>query len=121
MYWGDIDKDGYEILNGYRVDFDRDLDSILMDPTTYESFEQYGTNLDKNGRELLPDDARVVDRLRPDEKAVYLRVLDPQPAGHRRVEQERIPLAQALDAVRLLARTGASPVSTVGASDVMVR
>jgi hypothetical protein len=121
VYWGDIDKDGYEILNGYRVDFDRDLDSILMDPTTYESFEQYGTNLDKNGRELLPDVARVVDRLRPDEKAVYLRVLDPQPAGHRRVEQERIPLAQALDAVRLLARTGASPVSTVGASDVMVR
>jgi hypothetical protein len=28
VYWGDMDRDGYEILNGYRIDFDRDLDSI---------------------------------------------------------------------------------------------
>lgn len=102
VYWGDIDKDGYEILNGYRVDFDRDLDSILMDPTTYESFEQYGANLDQHGREILPGTPRVVDRLSHDERAVYLRLLDGQHAGHRRVEQERIPLGRALDAVRLL-------------------
>jgi hypothetical protein len=103
VYWGDIDKDGYEILNGYRVDFNRDLDSILMDPTTYESFKQYGTNLDQHGREILPGTPRVVDRLSHDERAVYLRLLDGQQAGPRRVEQERIPLGRALDAVRLLA------------------
>ena len=103
VYWGDIDKDGYEILNGYRVDFGRDLDSILMDPATYESFEPYGTNLDQHGREILPGAPRVVDRLSHDERAVYLRLLDDQHPGHRRVEQERIPLARALDAVRLLA------------------
>ncbi|WP_411720259.1 DUF3322 domain-containing protein, partial [Mycetocola sp.] len=34
VYWGDIDRDGYEILDGYRGDFDRDVDSILMDPET---------------------------------------------------------------------------------------
>jgi hypothetical protein len=102
VYWGDIDKDGYEILNGYRVDFDRDLDSILMDSTTYESFEQYGTNLDRYGRKILPGTPRVVDRLSQDERAVYLRLLNSQHAGHRRVEQERIPLVRALDAVRLL-------------------
>lgn len=102
VYWGDIDKDGYEILNGYRVDFGRQLDSILMDQTTYESFEQYGTNLDQHGREILPGAPRIVDRLSEDERAVYLRLLDDQHAGHRRVEQERIPLTRALDAVRLI-------------------
>jgi hypothetical protein len=102
VYWGDIDKDGYEILNGYRVDFDRDLDSILMDPTTYESYEPYGTNLDMNGKPLLPGAPRVVDRLSQDERAVYYMLVNSQHAGHRRVEQERIPLVRAMDAVRLL-------------------
>lgn len=102
VYWGDIDRDGFEILNGYRVDFDRDLDSILMDPTTYESFEQYGTNLDQHGRPLLPGSPRAVERLHPEEKAVYLRLLDERHTGHRRVEQERIPLGRALDEVRNL-------------------
>jgi len=102
VYWGDIDKDGYEILNGYRVDFGRQLDSILMDQATYESFEQYGTNLDQHGREIRPGAPRIVDRLSEDERAVYLRLLDDQHAGHRRVEQERIPLTRALDAVRLI-------------------
>ncbi|MHB1010302.1 MAG: Wadjet anti-phage system protein JetD domain-containing protein, partial [Propionibacteriaceae bacterium] len=102
VYWGDIDKDGYEILNGYRVDFDRDLDSILMDPTTYEAFEQYGTNLDQYGREILPGAPRIVDRLSQVERDVYLMLVNSQHTGHRRVEQERIPLVRALGAVRLL-------------------
>lgn len=103
VYWGDIDKDGYEILNGYRVDFARQLESILMDPTTYEMFERFGTDFDPRGRELLPGAPRAVDRLSDDERSVYLRLLDDQFRGHRRVEQERIPLAHALEAVwRLL-------------------
>lgn len=52
VYWGDIDRDGYEILEGYRADFDRDLDSILMDMRAYEEFEPFGTDTDQNGREL---------------------------------------------------------------------
>lgn len=106
-YWGDIDADGYEILDGYRADFDRDIDSILMDPATYAAFERFGTDLDKNGRELGPRIPRPVDRLRADERAVYQSLVDTAHHDHRRVEQERIPLATALAA---LTRLAARPV-----------
>jgi hypothetical protein len=99
VYWGDIDRDGYEILNGYRVDFDRDIDSILMDLATYEAYEEFGTGLDQHGRSLQSGDPRPVGRLHDDERAVYLRVLDAEHTGHRRIEQERIPLDRALEAV----------------------
>lgn len=102
VYWGDMDRDGYEILNGYRVDFDRDLDSILMDEAAYEEFERFGTNQDPKGRELLAGFPRPVTRLRPDESSVYMRLIDEHHEGRRRIEQERIPLDVALDAVRRL-------------------
>lgn len=104
-YWGDMDRDGFEILNGYRVDLDRDLDSVLMDTSAYEAFERYGTNLDQHGRELLAGVPRLVDRLRPDELAVYSQLVNVGHTGHRRVEQERIPLDIALDAVLDLVQT----------------
>lgn len=99
VYWGDIDRDGYEILNGYRIDFNRDIDSILMDPATYEKYEVFGTNLDQHGKPLAAGEPKSVDRLRADERAMYLRLVGAQRTGHRRVEQERIPLAHALDVV----------------------
>ncbi|WP_425861338.1 DUF3322 domain-containing protein [Arthrobacter sp. TWP1-1] len=102
VYWGDIDRDGYEILNGYRVDFERDIDSILMGTETYETYEEFGTNLDQNGKTLEPGFPKPVDKLRTDELVVYLRVLDAQYPGNRRVEQERIPLTRALEAVKLV-------------------
>lgn len=101
-YWGDIDRDGYEILNGYRADFARDLDSILMDPATYAEFARFGTSSDKHGKNLAAGNARVVERLRPEELEVYRRLIDPGHVGHRRIEQERIPLDRALSAVRQL-------------------
>lgn len=102
VYWGDIDRDGYEILDGYRVDFDRDVDSILMDLETYEANEQFGTDLDKNGKAITAGSPRPVERLHAGERVVYLRVLDVQRTGHRRLEQERIPLDRAREAVQLV-------------------
>ncbi|WP_308465060.1 Wadjet anti-phage system protein JetD domain-containing protein [Rathayibacter soli] len=102
VYWGDIDRDGYEILNGYRVDFNRDIESILMDPETYDEFEQYGTDLDQYGKALTPGVPKQTDQLRADERAMYLRVLDEQHRGHRRIEQERITLGRAIAAVQSL-------------------
>lgn len=105
VYWGDIDRDGYEILDGYRIDFDRDIDSILMSLAAYETYEEFGTNLDQYGRPLATGDPKPVGSLRADERDTYMRLLGAKHVGHRRVEQERIPLDQALEAVlRLTAR-----------------
>lgn len=114
VYWGDIDRDGYEILNGYRVDFDRDIDSILMDPETYETYEEFGTELDQNGKALEAGDPKPVYKLRTDERVMYLRVLDVLHSGNRRVEQERIPLARALEAVELIRERSATACSKTG-------
>ncbi|HET9871906.1 MAG TPA: Wadjet anti-phage system protein JetD domain-containing protein [Propionibacteriaceae bacterium] len=99
VYWGDIDPDGFEILNGYRVDFDRDIESILMDPETYGAYEEFGTDYDQHGKPLEAGQPRPVEQLRAEERSLYLRLLDTGHPGHRRVEQERIPLDRALEAV----------------------
>ncbi|MCB9441161.1 MAG: hypothetical protein H6523_13045 [Mycolicibacterium sp.] len=100
VYWGDIDRDGFEILNGYRIDFGRDIDSILMDTATYDTYQEFGTDLDQHGKEITAGIPKAVERLRADEHAVYTRILDNRHSGHRRVEQERIPLDRAVEAVR---------------------
>lgn len=102
VYWGDMDADGYEILAGYRTDFGRDLDSILMNRGAYEEFERFGTDLDRFGRTLGPRPPRSTGTLRPDEASVYERLCDLAHTGHRRVEQERIPLDRALAEVSAL-------------------
>ena len=99
VYWGDMDRDGYEILDGYRADFGRDLDSVLMDEQTYAAYEPFGTDTDKHGAIIKPGNPRLVPWLRPHERAVYEMLTDPQHVGHRRIEQERIPLAVALEQV----------------------
>lgn len=102
VYWGDIDRDGFEILDGYRVDLDRDIDSMLMDEATYERYAPFGTNLDQRGRSIAAGPARATPRLRPDELAVYLRLIDAGHQGHRRIEQERIPLSRAVEALHAI-------------------
>ncbi|WP_313811957.1 Wadjet anti-phage system protein JetD domain-containing protein [Glutamicibacter sp.] len=102
VYWGDIDKDGLEILNGYRVDFDRDIDTMLMDEEAYDEFERFGTNHDKHGRLIVASDSKPVERLRVSEKNLYLRLIGPQLRGHRRIEQERIPLERAAISINVI-------------------
>lgn len=97
-YWGDIDAHGYEILNGYRAD-GLAVTSILMDPATYATYERYGTNNDQNNAPLKPGEPKPLQNLTDPERLVYETVLDPAHAGHRRVEQERIPLKDALAAI----------------------
>ncbi|WP_183787472.1 Wadjet anti-phage system protein JetD domain-containing protein [Prauserella sediminis] len=64
------------------------------------------TGLDQHGRSLQLGEPRPLGRLRDDERAAYLRVIDAERTGHRRIEQERIPLdrvLEAVDAVRMAA------------------
>lgn len=98
FYWGDLDAHGYEILNGWRAD-GLPATSILMDPATYETYEPFGTNTDKNNKPLGPGMPKPLSCLTPGERAVYERVLDAAHTGHRRIEQERIPLEVARSAV----------------------
>ncbi|MEV6416692.1 Wadjet anti-phage system protein JetD domain-containing protein [Kribbella sp. NPDC051718] len=91
LYWGDIDAHGYEILNGYRAD-GLPVASILMGPATYKAYEPYGTNMDKNNVPLRPGTAKSLPHLTDAERAVYETLLDLVNSGHRRIEQERIPL-----------------------------
>lgn len=103
VYWGDMDADGLEILDGYRAAFGRDVDSVLMDPESYREFEPFGTNLDKNNAPLTGRQARPVPHLRGDELALYEMLIDPLHTRHRRIEQERIPLHRALAEVKRVA------------------
>lgn len=102
IYWGDIDKDGFEILNGYRDDFDRNIPAILMDADTYGTYEPFGTHLDRHGNRIGPSNPRDTPRLNGDERSLYEALLDPRHTGHRRIEQERIPLSVAVQELQAL-------------------
>src|SRR4051794_32827658 len=61
-YWGDIDADGYEILNGWREDGFH-VTSMLMDCSTYETYARFGTDTDQNGHPLKPATRKPLPRL----------------------------------------------------------
>ncbi|MEV6820951.1 Wadjet anti-phage system protein JetD domain-containing protein [Nocardiopsis dassonvillei] len=100
FYWGDIDRHGYEILNGFRAD-GLPVTSILMGLDTYDAYERYGTNTDKNGAAIKPGTPKPLAHLVDSERVVYLRLLDADHTGYRRLEQERIPLTVAYEALGL--------------------
>ena len=95
VYWGDMDAAGLEILSGYR---ERGLacESMLMDVPAFETYEEFGTRVDKKGDQIKPKEPLSLPGLRKDERELYLRLIDPKWSGVRRIEQERIPLADAL-------------------------
>jgi hypothetical protein len=101
VYWGDIDAAGYEILDGFRGD-GVPASSMLMDLVTFERYERYGTSLDRRGSPLGPGTRRDLPRLDAAERTLYHAITDPAWKRHRRIEQERIPLADALTALQLL-------------------
>jgi hypothetical protein len=95
VYWGDMDSAGLEILSGCRQR-GIDCESMLMDVPAFEKYSEFGTSTDKNGHAIqakAPDD---LPGLREHERELYLRLVDPDWQGVRRIEQERIPLEDAL-------------------------
>jgi hypothetical protein len=102
VYWGDIDAAGFEILDGFRAAGVR-VASMLMDMATFEAYEQFGTNLDRRGTPIEPGNRRDLAHLTEAERAMYRALTDPAWSRHRRLEQERIPLADALDALTICA------------------
>ncbi len=104
LYWGDMDVDGLEILDGFRA-AGVPARSLLMDLASYDQWERYGTNSDAKGQPLRSTTARQLPHLTADERALYLCLASPDWSRHRRVEQERIPLEHAREQVLRLTRT----------------
>lgn len=107
LYWGDIDAEGLRIVSRIRSR-GHQVDTILMDVATYDAFSQYGTNLDPTGKTLASRDPNPPQLLTEEETKLYRRLTDPAFTGHRRVEQERIPLAAAVDRLLSIARVCAA-------------
>jgi hypothetical protein len=101
VYWGDIDVAGFEILDGFRADGVPAV-SMLMDMATFKQYERFGTSLDRRGTPLGPGIRRDLPHLTAGERAMYHALTDGAWKAHRRIEQERIPLADALAALRQL-------------------
>lgn len=103
VYWGDMDAAGLEILSILRGTGIAAA-SILMDIPAYDEWKQYGTNFDKHGKKIPPGGRKDLPYLTSAERALYRRLTDPGWTGHRRVEQEKIPLpcgrAALLDSLR---------------------
>lgn len=105
IYWGDVDADGLEILDGFRA-AGVPAASILMDPATHDAWERYGTNVDKSGKPLGPRPPRPVPHLTEPERLLYEQLTSAGWTRHRRIEQERIPLGVALEHVQRTTRSG---------------
>ena len=99
VYWGDMDVKGLEILAAFRGTGLR-ARSMFMDLTSYRRWERFGVDHDHDGARLGPRPVREVD-LEPGERELYEALCSPDWTGHRRIEQERIPLADAAAVLRL--------------------
>jgi hypothetical protein len=99
FYWGDMDPDGMEILDGFRA-AGVPATSLLMGTAEYATWSRFGTDTDARGKALGPRTPRPVPCLNPDETTLYHQLCSPSWTGPRRIEQERIPLPIALAAVQ---------------------
>ena len=98
VYWGDIDAAGFEILDGYRRD-GVPAASILMDLDTYHTYGPWGTFCQPNGQPIGTSQPKPLPNLTEPERSAYQAVCNPTDGLPPRVEQERIPLPIAHDAL----------------------
>ncbi len=107
FYWGDMDADGLEILDGFRA-AGIPARSLLMSWSAYERWERFGTNVDQHGKPLLPRVPRATPHLSPGERDLYEALCSDGWTRNRRVEQERVPLNVAASALRQAIKQGPS-------------
>jgi hypothetical protein len=93
VYWGDMDADGYAILDQFRAALPK-VSSILMDIFTMNRHEEQGVSEDKDGTPLKPA-RRKLGQLTEEERAAYDMVATAGPARFRRIEQEKLPIEEA--------------------------
>lgn len=115
VYWGDIDADGFAILDHFRRALaapgddgapGRDVASILMDAMAAQRYAHLGVRTDKDGRPIPPSSTHL-PHLTVDETAAYHLVATAGQAKFRRIEQERLPESDAQAALHTLLATTA--------------
>jgi hypothetical protein len=108
VYWGDMDADGYTILDQFRATLAepspegapaKHVKSILMDAIDLNRYAQHGVSHDKAGRPIKASPA-ALPHLTEAETTAYNTIATAGPTPFRRIEQEVIPLTHA--ATRLL-------------------
>ncbi|RAY11909.1 hypothetical protein DPM19_28515 [Actinomadura craniellae] len=104
VYWGDIDADGYAILDRFRAALaepapdgapPKPVTSILMGATDLHRYARHGVNHDKAGRPIKPSPA-ILPHLTEAEATAYATIATAGPTPFRRIEQEAIPFAHAV-------------------------
>jgi Uncharacterized protein conserved in bacteria C-term(DUF2220)/Uncharacterized protein conserved in bacteria N-term (DUF3322) len=110
VYWGDIDADGYAILDQFRATLAepvpggapaKPVTSILMDATDLHHYSQHGVNHDKAGRPIKSSSV-CLSHLTEAETIAYNTVATAGPTTFRRIEQEAIPLTHAITRLLLI-------------------
>jgi hypothetical protein len=105
VYWGDIDADGYAILDRFRAALAgpapdgapaKPVTSILMEATDLHRYARHGVDHDKAGRPIRPSPEHL-PHLTDAETTAYNTIATAGPTPFRRIEQEAIPLAHAVD------------------------
>ncbi|MGL5829833.1 MAG: Wadjet anti-phage system protein JetD domain-containing protein [Angustibacter sp.] len=108
FYWGDVDADGFAILDQFRAAlaapaFDgtpgKPVTSILMDHIALQRYAAFGVSQDKAGRDISPA-KKVLAHLTAAETEAYHTVATAGATPFRRIEQELIPLDEAARILR---------------------
>lgn len=93
VYWGDMDAEGYAILDRFRAAMPTRVESIFMDSVTMSRFADQGVNVDKDGNPLKPCSTQL-PHLDEAEGAAYAVIAAAGHADVRRIEQEKLPIEE---------------------------
>lgn len=99
IYWGDMDADGFDILSKFRQTGIPCV-SLLMDPAAYRIYERYGTMFDTKNKPLTTRAPKPTPRLTFEERRLYEMLCTGTNATYLRIEQERIPICDAVAMLR---------------------
>ena len=101
VYWGDMDADGLEILSTLR-ESGIECDSILMDCDAYDRYHRFGTDRTERSAKIAMREPKPTPGLQSAERRLYERLCAGKTIAYRRIEQERIPMRDAVDELRKL-------------------
>jgi hypothetical protein len=94
-----MDADGLRILAQFRA-AGIPARSLFMDVPAYERWGRFGTNTDKRGNPIVAASRlEAPEQLEAHERELWAVLTNPAECGPRRIEQERIPLGDAVAAI----------------------